>query len=777
MSEDKQHVFDSSLLDRCAEEPIHLSGAIQSFGTLLAFVNTEVTDGTMELAYYAANAKDFIDKVELGMPLTAIFTEASATTLQDSSTSSFWSENLLTCTGKQFAALIHYTNKVLIVELLAPKSIAETDPLYILGIGLEKILAEKTEAGILQRTLEVVTEIIGFEHLMIYRFGNDWHGEVIAEILENSKAHEAYLGLRFPASDIPPQARRLYYDNRIRLVADVYSQTIPIIGTRETPLDLSQSWLRSVSPVHIQYLRNMNVRASMSISLISENGLWGLIAAHDSRPQSLSLHQRQACNTLGRLVSTRLTLMQQREEQAYLLYHQEAIHAPRHWDATNINHKQILELTKAHGFIGIIDGVEIQIGVLPETDKLNKLLNWLQQKTKIWISSRLIDEYDAALTIKDTASGILWCPISADANSFLLWLRPEELQTVQWAGDPNKPVSIDSATGKEVLSPRNSFAVWEQVVHNQAVEWEAIEIAGARAMQQIAIENLAKRAALIEAEQNGKIEMAASILHDIGNAMIGVTGRASELSRLVQDHEALTQLQRLLSFLQKRQTQLDTGLGSGKGVALINMLSSVIMDIQSTTVEVNAHCDNMTYYVNHVRELLDINRSYAQAGSAASKGTYHLGSLIHDLVTLVIESIGKRGGHLETDIPANLPKLKLDRSSLLRVLINLVKNAYEAVDQVEEKPARVPIIRISAKRQEESLHIKVTDNGIGFVPENAMKLFDRRHSNKKRESGMGLASCQKIINAMGGHLSLQSDGLMCGANAEIYFVEGAFNHE
>ncbi|KOR29805.1 hypothetical protein TI03_01380 [Achromatium sp. WMS1] len=774
MSKNEQYTFDSSLLNLCAKEPIHLSGAIQSSGTLLAFAKSSLKNNSIRLIYYAANAVHFVGKIELGMLLTAIFNEISPAVLHNSSRFGVWSENLVTHAGKQFAALMHSVDDLLIVELLS-SSIEKTDPLQVLGFGLEEILSKNTEAHIAQHTLEVVKKIIGFEHLMIYRFANDWHGEVIAEILDNQQAHDAYLGLRFPASDIPAQARRLYYENRIRLITDVQSETVPIIGATDAPLDLSHSWLRSVSPVHIQYLRNMNVRASMSISLVREDRLWGLIAAHDSRPQLLSVRQRQACETLGRQVSTHLNLVQQQEKQAYLLRYQKAIDAPKYWSELPLNPEQILGLTKSSGFIGDIGDLEIRLGELPAVDQLNKLLNWLQSKSTTWVSSCLINDYEDAIFIKDTASGVLWCPLND--RSFLLWVRPEELQTVKWAGDPNKPVSIDSTTGREVLSPRVSFAAWEQVVHNQAVEWEAVEIAGAEAMRQVAIETLAKRAAIVEAEQRGKIEMASSILHDIGNAMVGVIGRTSELNRLIQDNEAFTQLQRLLSFLQQRQAQLENGLGSSKSAALINMLSAIINDMQHASIEMNKNCDNMTSYVNHVRELLDINRSYAGAGSAFNKGSYHLGALIHDLIALVIEAIVKRNGRLETNIPSNLPKLKLDRSSLLRVLINLIKNAYESVDQVESGLARAPIIQISAQQEGESLCIKIVDNGIGFPPEIADKLFEKNYSSKERKSGMGLANCRKIINIMGGSLSLKSNGLMCGANAEIYFPGGVFSYE
>jgi len=482
--------FGQADLSNCEREQIQLPGSIQPHGALLV-----VREPDYVVIQASANAAAFLRldgdvigrKLEqlpgtlcerirphLGEPLHAIPIAVRCR---------------VGAPGRDFDGLLHRPPEGgLIIELEPagpPVDLSrhvETAVQTILGAASLRILCDETA--------RIFEELTGYDRVMVYRFDEEGHGEVFSE--QRRPELEAYLGNRYPASDIPQIARRLYERNRVRLLVDVGYVPSPLTP-RLSPLsgrdlDMSLCFLRSHSPIHVQYLKNMGVGATLVVSLMVGGKLWGLIACHHYVPRFIHFEIRAVCELLAEAVGTRIAALEsfiqaqseltvRRLEQRLI----EAISRDGDWRSALFDGAQsLLQPVGAAGAALHYDGQVFSAGEVPGTQEIRAIAAWLDKKPHapvIATASLGLDEPEFA-AISGVASGLVATPLSSSRNDYLLWFRPERIRTVTWGGDPFKPVIIGNDPSE--LSPRRSFAQWHQMVEGTSDPWTPSDLTAAR---------------------------------------------------------------------------------------------------------------------------------------------------------------------------------------------------------------------------------------------------------------------------------------------------------
>ncbi|RZK20519.1 MAG: GAF domain-containing protein [Pedobacter sp.] len=355
-----------------------------------------------------------------------------------------------------------------------------------------------------EASIKEIRKISGFDGIRMYHFDKNWNGTVIAEEITGDL--ESYLGQTFPASDVPKQARALYLKNSFRLIPNRNYTNIklfPVINPITNGfLDLSDCNLRSVAAVHLEYMENMNVTASMSIRIIVEGKLWGLISCHHITSKYLSVESRSIFDWLSMEISYRISsiikheelldgakLLQQRALITDLIYAEEDITKGIFIDAN----QNLLSLFNATGAALSLNGKIKTMGNVPEMDQLENMVLWLEGKgiNSIFASQNLGETYEEAKSYAHVASGLLVIPIDSAKGEFLICFRPEVIQNIQWGGDPNQAINFE----KDGLNyhPRNSFKLWLQTIYGQSTDWKNIEVQMAESLRNFLFEFRAKQ--------------------------------------------------------------------------------------------------------------------------------------------------------------------------------------------------------------------------------------------------------------------------------------------
>lgn len=481
-------------LTNCDKEPIHIPGLIQPHGVLLA-----VTQDRENRIVQASGNTDVLLGIGvetlLGTPMAGLVGAEQLEALLERSVNAKETADLqyiiltIDVAGQpvEFFSIIHESEGLMIVELEpAPEDEEDstTDFEWIRTFfGRMKQTANRAEAS--QAAAEQVKEMLGYDRVMIYEFDEQWNGKVIAEAKEEGL--ESFLGHHYPASDIPKQARELYLRNWLRTIVDVHYTPVPIVPTLQPltgkPLNLSLSILRSVSPLHIEYLQNMGVGATTTISLIHNNKLWGLVTCHHYSPKYVTHRVRNLCNFLGSFFSSELYQRQQLDSyQAELQLRSKANRIANVFSGNSSSFRimeqlgeeeqTLLELMDASGAAVCYQDKLMLYGVTPSKDQVRQLAGWLAGKAKDYqyCTSQLSLEYESAMAYKDKASGVLYLALTPGQQYYIIWFRPEVVEIVDWAGDPAKAVIQDKEGVR--LSPRKSFEKWRQVVQATSLPWK-----------------------------------------------------------------------------------------------------------------------------------------------------------------------------------------------------------------------------------------------------------------------------------------------------------------
>ena len=475
-------------LESCESEQLHLSGAIQAFGALIRIDATSA-----RITHASENLNQF-----LGLDPSSIVGQ---------------SVDILTWLGPEiFRSLPERPGVRLMIRRVAERPSGRIDALVIRGtdcivIELEKHAAvdDATQVEQLQSLLSSapvnttglheyqrqlvrgIGIITGFDRVMIYRFLEDWSGEVIAE--ETVDGFGRYLGQRFPASDIPAIARNLYMINPSRIIADVKAKPVAVLSMDGAPPDLTWSDLRSVSPLHLEYLSNMGVGASVSIPIRVFGRLWGLVACHHSEERWLSQDQRAACVVLSSLFSlglsayTSLVLMQTRGdlEQPVEAICDKLSHRDSPLDGVAELSSQLMALMRAQGLAVAIKDEVVIAGDGPDPDVMGIIDRWFLHENfeSVFVSDHLESIFSGQPILLALASGMVAFKFRSRRFGQIrfYWFRPSQPQEVVWAGNPNKPV--ETGRGGSMLSPRRSFEKWIETRTGFSRPWSEIEITAA----------------------------------------------------------------------------------------------------------------------------------------------------------------------------------------------------------------------------------------------------------------------------------------------------------
>lgn len=378
------------------------------------------------------------------------------------------------------------------VDLLDGQADSPANFSRILAAGIEAVSSAPNAQALYQETVRVMRALSGYDRVMVYKFDQDGHGEIVGESKRDDL--EPFLGLHYPSSDIPQRARELYLRNRVRALVDVdyepaalFPRLSPITGG---DVDMSMCYLRSMSPLHLQYLSNMGVRATLVASLTRGEKLWGLIACHHYAPRAISYEVRAACGILAEMVSTRLSALEnmalaqtemlvRRLEQTIV----EALATTGDWrTALFAAPKALLQAVDATGAALVHEGELLSTGEVPSSQDIRAIADWLAQhhpSETVVVTSGLprVAEQFARLS---SATGLLAITLSGRPRDYLLWFRREQVQTLRWAGDPRKPVDPDDPNH---LSPRRSFAVWTEMTRGTSKPWTEPEVATARVIR------------------------------------------------------------------------------------------------------------------------------------------------------------------------------------------------------------------------------------------------------------------------------------------------------
>lgn len=738
-------------LTNCDREAIHIPGFIQPHGVLFVLEEPELkvlqlSNNTFKVLGVPPeelrdrNLGELIDADQIAI-LKNCLIQPDLTVINPI-------EINITNRGKSkvFDGIVHRSKSGLILEL-EPTIEDKNASFYNFYHLVKSAISILQNAVNIQDVCEIlakeVRKINGFDRVMVYRFDRDGSGFVTAE--DKQEELPPYLGLHYPASDIPKQARKLYSQNWLRLIVDVNYQPAEIVPalhpTTNNPLDLSHSVLRSVSPIHVEYLQNMGVTASMSISLMKNKELWGLIACHHYSPKYVPSEIRTACQFLGQMASLELVSKEDNEGSQYTI-DVKSIQAKlieymsgeeRFIDGLIKHEPNLLDLVNAGGAAICFDGSYWTVGNTPEPKEIKKICEIIDRhcEKEIFYTESLAKYYQEAEKIKDVASGLLALSISKSQRNYIIWFRPEVIQSVNWAGNPNKPVEVDNE-GSVRLSPRKSFELWKETVSLKSFPWKQCEIDAALEIRNAIVGAILKKAdelakLNIELERKNKeLDAFAYIAsHDLKEPLRGIHNYSSFLLEdyiTTLDEEGVSKLETLVRLTQRMENLIDS---------LLNFSRVGRVDFTMEEVDLNA-------LLNETLEMLSARIEENQ---------------------------------VSIRIPKKLPVILCDRVQIGEVFGNLISNAIK-YNEKSEKWVDIGFLDNLEPPGNQPLIFYVRDNGIGIRDkhfEAIFRIFKRLHGPGKYGggTGAGLTIVKKIIERHNGKIWVEST---YGQGATFYFT-------
>ena len=714
-------------VDACDVEPIRIPGAIQPHGVLVA-----LAEGSLEILQTSANCAtyfgvtaeavtgrqlcDLIGVVPHGL-WNAIHSAPSAA-----------GEPIVIDLGDAaFDVVAHRHEGVIIIELERSNASSAISP-SALRHALSRLQRSNTMAELCSIAVAAVRDLTGFDRVMLYRFDAEGHGVVVDEARADDV--DSYRGQWFPASDIPRQAREMYELNWLRLIPNAAYTPVPLVPALRPdthgPLDLAFATLRSVSPIHLEYLHNMGVRASMSVSLVESDALWGLIACHHRSPRHVSFAARAGCEVIGRVVALQIAALREldiRATREAMAGTEASLVAAMRDSGVGVaralarNGDALVQLVGASAAAVIVDDELHTHGAVPSATQIRALVSWLGDHATdgMLCSDQLAKLHPAAADYADVASGLL--AMTLPGNASVIWFRPEITRTVTWAGNPEKPVEMTESGTR--LHPRHSFARWTQIVRGRSLPWHASEIGVVEDLRRRAIEvDLADQ--IVRAEQAVQLrdDMVAVLSHDLKGP---------------------------LHVLEMATTLLRTDVGDrASAVTTLGRIEQVV--------------DRMNVLVN---DLLDLAK--LESGRFAIVPTSCMTSRLVSEAASVLAPLAE-AKHL--GLAWNLDDdtmLEVDPERIFQVLSNLVGNA------IKFTPAG-GVVRIDITRLGTVVRFAVQDSGPGIDPAALPHIFDRYWQARRGQgagSGLGLYIARGIVEAHGQTIWAEST---MGAGATFYFT-------
>lgn len=732
-----QHPSEPVTLDNCASEPIHIPGATQPHGVLFSCRAEDL--GVLQVS---ANVADYFEGASpadvLGKPVTECFDPPSRAVLTALATSpDLPHENPFRLQGNDariFDATAHRSGERLVLEVEPSErthssQVGSFDPR--LRPLIVRLNAAQTTKELAQLAAESVRHLTGFDRVMVYRFDAEWNGEVVAEAKLASLS--PFLGLRYPASDIPSQARRLYTVNRLRFIADVAYQPVPLTPAFDpehaTPLDMSHSILRSVSPIHIQYLKNMGVSASMSVSLIVDGKLAGLIACHHyAGPRRVSSPIRDTASYLGEVLSWQLNLLERRDRadrtRETQVHEAEVI---RHVAVTpelldGLDTPALLQLAEATGAAVVLEEGLRKLGAAPSSAEIRSIVAWLRARgAQVYATDHLAHEMPEAASI-ESAAGLIAVAISPEVGEYLLWFRPAITRVIHWGGNP---YDKDEKDGPDRLSPRGSFELYKETVQGRSEPWMPWQVEAASNLRKVLLGGVRRRAVELRSLNRRLLD----------------ADRSKDLFLATVSHELRTPLNAIHGWA----SLLQTGVVSG--------------DKLPHAIDVIAR--NAQAQAKLIDDLIDLSKVVGGRLSLDVEEV-NLAAVIDAALASLSLAMESKSIQLVRALEPDAGTVRGDANRLRQIVVNLLTNATKFT----EKAGR---IEVRLRRIESDIELSVHDDGQGIAPEFVERVFDpfrqedAETTRKIGGLGLGLAIAKKLVELHGGRIWVESDGKGRGA--------------
>lgn len=706
-------------LENCDREPIHIPGSIQPHGALLAM------DAAGTVRYASANVEALLgfaaapgDTVR-GMPLLRQ-PGALAELLGDGLRAAAGDAELpmpieLERAGRTFDVVAHLSHDLLVLEFEQRQESADALAGFAMQAhrAMEKLRRPRASTNdLLQVATQEVRALTGFDRVMAYRFRPDHSGDVVAE--SHADFLEPFLGMRYPASDIPAQARALYVANTLRLIADVKATPVPLRQEAGPPLDLSGGILRSVSPIHIEYLCNMGVGASMSISIVINNQLWGLLACHHMGPRQVPYSVRMACDVMAQMLGAniqaglaRRDAARQREVSALRMrVLEQVLHSDDEF-STLCAHAPALALSLHADAVVVSEHAKLWSLGGADSGQARALLEWLSSANagEDLFATDALAQVTADVGVQLAPwCGVLALPLERSRNSWLVFLRKEQVETIHWAGKPVKEVQIGPFGPR--LTPRGSFELWKETVRGTANPWSPQDLDTARQL----LDELLRAQASRNAELNdARAQLMAVLGHDLRDPLHSISMAARVLEK-TQDHHDAGRTGRLGQRIQSSSNRMQ----------------------------------------RLVSQVMDMSRLQSRLGLNLQMQDIDLVQLLTDLVDEA--QMAHAATQIETDLPPRLPA-RLDPDRIAQVVANLLSNARH------HGSAGQPIGLQAYRADDGSIHIEVRNVAPPIDPAVAASLFapfkPSSLGNARNRSGLGLGLyiANQITQGHGGTLA------------------------
>ncbi|NND61484.1 MAG: response regulator [Gammaproteobacteria bacterium] len=720
-------------LQTCTDEPIRVPGSIQPHGALLG-----IDEQSLEIVLASANASEQTGtSVAPGTPLETVLTAASMTRLRNALAGDPRDANPLALELSNLGAahgIVHRTDGLLVLEIEP----AADDPLKFrtayrrLVRQFDRLRRAESLEQVADAAASELARLTGFDRVMVYQFDRHANGSVIAEQRADENM-ESFLGLHYPASDIPPQARQLYIENPIRLIVDTDFRPVPLVPdvNPETgkPIDLSQSTLRSVSPIHCEYLRNMGVGASMSISLLNGNNLWGLIACHHRTSFLVPYGTRMVAEFLAHVLSAKVleierTSVLMHKARAYSIQSRlidQMVAASSFEEGLAADYCTLTDLFPSDGAAILYRGQITTVGKTPTVEQVRTLSNRLStsEPTEVVATESLAATFPAAAEYAAVASGAIVVPLSADGSDRIFWFRGERGGAITWAGDPEKSVVVDS---EDRLRPRSSFAAFRQQVRHHCEPWQEWEI---------------------DIASDFRTAIAASVIH-----------QAAELERL--NARLMQASQHKDHFLATVSHELRNPLNAIVGWVRVARMGLDGDELEHALETIERNAEAQTELIN---DLLDVSR--IQSGNLRLETeVVNFREIMLRSIETVQPSAWSRGIKISSSCVEETANVVADPRRLQQIIWNLLNNAIKFSNENSE-------VRVSLERISSSYQLEVADDGFGMTPELLSKVFEPFTQGDNPESraglGLGLSIVKSIVELHDGEIVAYSDGPGHGA--------------